>query len=171
MVVGCVGVRHAASTGSIPSRVVFEPQFPPPTLTRSIHAYPSSTHLFKDTPQQDTVCRSTWHVTRVTCPCATIPSLTHRLVESRVREESGPIHKTIRMRGIRMEKQLSAPGFWLGLICTVLALIFRFLAAFNIIVPPMGTPGGNAISYLSFLHGAMLFFLLTIACWCRTAKS
>jgi hypothetical protein len=70
-----------------------------------------------------------------------------------------------------MEKQLSALGYWLGLICTVLALIFRGFTALNIIPPFMGVPGGSAISYLSFLHGALLFFLLTIASWCRTPKS
>jgi hypothetical protein len=70
-----------------------------------------------------------------------------------------------------MEKQLSALGYWLGLVSTVLALIFRGLLAINIIPPHMGTPGGNAISYLSFFHGAALFFLLAIASWCRTAKS
>jgi len=70
-----------------------------------------------------------------------------------------------------MEKQLSALGYWLGLICTVLALIFRMLASFNIHLLHMGAPGGNAISYLSFFHGAALFFLLGIASWCRTAKS
>jgi hypothetical protein len=68
-----------------------------------------------------------------------------------------------------MEKQLSVVGYWLGLICTVLALIFRAFTALNLIPPHMGTPGGNAISYMSFLHGAALFFLLTIASWCRTA--
>ena len=70
-----------------------------------------------------------------------------------------------------MEKQLSAIGYWLGLLCTVLALIFRFFTALNIFLPHMAAPGGNAISYMSFLHGAALFFLLTIAGWCRTAKS
>ena len=70
-----------------------------------------------------------------------------------------------------MEKQLSALGYWLGLICTVLALIFRVLAAFNIFVLRMGAPGGTGISYLSFFNGAALFFLLAIASWCRTAKS
>ncbi len=70
-----------------------------------------------------------------------------------------------------MEKQLSALGYWLGLICTVLALIFRMFTALNMIPPLMGAPGGNAISYYSFLHGAVLFFLLAIASWCRTAKS
>jgi hypothetical protein len=67
-----------------------------------------------------------------------------------------------------MEKQLSAAGYWLCLICTVLALIFRLLTALNKIPPFLGVPGGNAISYLSFLHGAVLFFVLTIASWCRT---
>lgn len=70
-----------------------------------------------------------------------------------------------------MEKQLSTIGYWLGLICTVLALIFRFMTAMNRIPPLLGLPGGTAISYLSFLHGAALFFLLTIASWCRTPKS
>ena len=70
-----------------------------------------------------------------------------------------------------MEKQLSALGYWLGLICTVLALIFRMFTVLNIFPLHMGAPGGNAISYLSFFHGAALFFLLAIASWCRTAKS
>ena len=70
-----------------------------------------------------------------------------------------------------MEKQLSAIGYWLGLVCTVLALIFRLIAALNVIPPRMGVPGGTSISYTTFMHGAALFFLLTIASWCRTAKS
>ena len=70
-----------------------------------------------------------------------------------------------------MEKQLSTIGYWLGLSCTVLALIFRFLTALNKIPPFMGAPGGNAISYLSFLHGAVLFFVLSIASWYRVPKS
>jgi len=70
-----------------------------------------------------------------------------------------------------MEKQLSLIGYWLGLICTVLALLFRFLSALKILPPFMGAPGGNALSYLSFLHGAGLFFLLTIASWCRIPKA
>jgi len=70
-----------------------------------------------------------------------------------------------------MEKQLSTIGYWLGLICTVLALITRTLTAFRIFPPLVGVPGGLGISYLSFFHGAALFFLLAIASWCRTAKS
>lgn len=70
-----------------------------------------------------------------------------------------------------MEKQLSAIGYWLGLICTVLALIFRLLLAIKMMPPLIGIPGGLGISYLSFFHGAALFFLLAIASWCRTPKS
>lgn len=69
-----------------------------------------------------------------------------------------------------MEKQLATIGYWLALISLVLALIFRVFAALNWAPPHMGAAGGNAISYGTFLHGAALFFLLTIASWCRTAR-
>ncbi len=69
-----------------------------------------------------------------------------------------------------MEKQLSVLGYWLGLISAALALIFRGLAAMNIIPPHMGTPGGLAISYLSFLHGAELFLLVAIASACLGSR-
>jgi hypothetical protein len=70
-----------------------------------------------------------------------------------------------------MEKHLATAGYWLGLICTVLAIISRVLIAFNSNPPRVGGADGVAISYNSFLHGAVLFFLLAIASWCRTAKS
>ncbi len=70
-----------------------------------------------------------------------------------------------------MEKHLSAVGYWLGLGCTVLALIFRMLTVFNINTPQLGASGGNGIGYLSFLHGAGLFFLLSLTSWTRTARS
>lgn len=70
-----------------------------------------------------------------------------------------------------MEKQLSALSYWLGLICTAIALILRLLALVHVAVPYLGGPTGSGISYLSFLRGAELFFLLAIASWCRTAKA
>jgi hypothetical protein len=70
-----------------------------------------------------------------------------------------------------MEKNLSVLGYWLGLICTVLALIFRISSALNMFPFRMGVGGGIAFSYLTFFHGAALFFLLSIASWCRAAKS
>ena len=70
-----------------------------------------------------------------------------------------------------MDKHLSAAGYWLGLVCTALALICRGFLAFHMMPPRIGSSGGIAISYLSFFHGAALFFLLSIASWCRSAKS
>jgi hypothetical protein len=70
-----------------------------------------------------------------------------------------------------MEKRLSVLGYWLGLISTVLALIFRISIALNIFPPRMGATGGIGLSYLTFFHGAALFFLLSIASWCQSAKS
>jgi hypothetical protein len=43
--------------------------------------------------------------------------------------------------------------------------------ALNITQPRMGVTGGMALSYVTFFHGAALFFLLSIASWCRAAKS
>jgi len=70
-----------------------------------------------------------------------------------------------------MEKQLSAAGYWLGLICTALALIFRILTALHVNPPHLGASSGVVIDSLSFFHGATMFFLLTIASWCRSSKS
>lgn len=70
-----------------------------------------------------------------------------------------------------MEKQLSRLAYWLGMLCTVLALVFRMLTALKMTPSFLGVPGGSAISGLSFFHGAVLFFVLAIAGWCRTARS
>jgi len=70
-----------------------------------------------------------------------------------------------------MEKYLSAAGYWLGLICTVLAINSRVLLAFDSNPLRIGIADGLALSYISFFHGAALFFLLAIASWCRTAKN
>ena len=70
-----------------------------------------------------------------------------------------------------MEKQLSAIGYWLGLIFTVLAIIVRILGAFAVHPPALSVPGGTPISTPGFLHAAVLFFVLSIASWCRIPKS
>ena len=69
-----------------------------------------------------------------------------------------------------LEKELSLIGYWLGTICAALALILRLFGAFNMIPSFLGAPGGNAISYLSFLHGAELFLVLSIAASCRLPR-
>jgi hypothetical protein len=48
-------------------------------------------------------------------------------------------------------------------------LILRALGHFHYFYVPWG--GGNNVDYMSFLHGAELFFLLSIASWCRSAKA
>lgn len=70
-----------------------------------------------------------------------------------------------------MEKQLVKVGYWLGLICTVFALIIRLLNVLNVSAARIGTYPGLSVSYLGFTRAAGLFFLLAIASWCRTAKS
>jgi hypothetical protein len=70
-----------------------------------------------------------------------------------------------------MEKSLSVVGYWLGVIFTVLALVGRILIAFNLMPLRIGASGGIAVSYLSFFHAAALFFLLSIASWCRSSKT
>ena len=67
-----------------------------------------------------------------------------------------------------MEKQLAAVGYWLGLACSVLALVFRMMTAFHVNAPHIGSSSGVPIDSLSFFHGATMFFLLAIASWCRT---
>ena len=59
-----------------------------------------------------------------------------------------------------MEKQLSVVGYWLGSICTVVALIFRILSAFNLTPLHISASEGNAIGYLSFLTRSRAVFLV-----------
>ena len=70
-----------------------------------------------------------------------------------------------------MEKRILAVSYWLGVTCTVLAIISRIMMAFAIMPPRLGVPGGIIVSYLSFFHGAALFFLMAIATWCYSSKS
>jgi hypothetical protein len=70
-----------------------------------------------------------------------------------------------------MQKRILAVSYWLGVTCTVLAIISRVMMAFAIMPPRIGFPEGVIISYLSFFHGASLFFLLAIATWCYSSKS
>lgn len=66
-----------------------------------------------------------------------------------------------------MEKRILIISYWLGILCTVLAVISRVFLALSYNPPRIGVAGGLLISYLSFFHGAGLFFLLTIATWCK----
>jgi hypothetical protein len=73
-----------------------------------------------------------------------------------------------------MEKHIAVVSYWLGIVSTVLTIILRALAAFGI-WPNLVPADGASISYYTFLRGAILLFLLSIASrqvgeW-RTGKS
>jgi len=65
-----------------------------------------------------------------------------------------------------MEKQLCSTAYWIGILCTIIAVITRALAMIGVWVAPVaggGAVGRIPLSYKSFLDGAMLFFLMAIA--------
>jgi len=64
-----------------------------------------------------------------------------------------------------MEKRLSLVAFWIGIVCTVLALISRGLSMIGVLVFPLmaSSPTHTTLSPKSFLDGAMLFFVMAIA--------
>lgn len=65
-----------------------------------------------------------------------------------------------------MEKRLGMVAFWIGIVCTVLALISRGLELIGVLMFPLvaSSSGRVQLSPKSFLDGAMLFFLMAIAC-------
>jgi hypothetical protein len=61
-----------------------------------------------------------------------------------------------------MEKRISLWSYWLGMLCLLLTILLRGLAALEFyprLVPGYGAP----ISYNTFMHGTILFLLLSIA--------
>ncbi|MGA9134992.1 MAG: hypothetical protein ACLPZY_21300 [Terracidiphilus sp.] len=63
-----------------------------------------------------------------------------------------------------MEKQLATVAYWLGILCTVIALITRGLALVGVFAfTSTAVAGRNPISYRTFLEGAVLFFVMAIA--------
>ncbi len=72
------------------------------------------------------------------------------------------IRKYSLFRGLAMEKHIAVVSYWLGIVCAVLTIVFRALAAFGIwpnLVPAEGAP----ITYYTFLRGGVLLFLASIA--------
>jgi len=67
-----------------------------------------------------------------------------------------------------MEKQIARWTYWLGLVCFAIALVWRALNVFH----PTGVFRG--IEPLSFLKGALLFFVAAIAtanyAWMRSLR-
>jgi hypothetical protein len=61
-----------------------------------------------------------------------------------------------------MEKHIMRWSYWLGVVCVVLAVVTRFLNTLGL--PPMLLQTrGNGISYRSFVDGALLFLITSIA--------
>jgi hypothetical protein len=68
-----------------------------------------------------------------------------------------------------MQKQISMASYWVGLVCVVLTIIFRGLAALGI-WPVLVPANGAGLSYVTFHHAAEILLLLSIAAnlVCRT---
>ena len=61
-----------------------------------------------------------------------------------------------------MEKQIVTGSYWLGLLCSLIALGLRSLNAFGILTPTV-VQQGITLRYMGFYKGALLFFLIAIA--------
>ncbi len=77
-----------------------------------------------------------------------------------------------------MEKDLGIVAYWLGIVCTVIALITRGLAMLGFWATTLSgvtSSGRVVLSYKSFLDAALLFFVMAIASavamWAKTQKS
>jgi len=67
---------------------------------------------------------------------------------------------------LTLDKQICKVSYWIGLLCTVIAIITRGLTMIGVMAGPLaggGAFGRIPLSYKSFLDGAMLFFLMSIA--------
>jgi hypothetical protein len=61
-----------------------------------------------------------------------------------------------------MEKRIAIWSYWLGVLCAVLTIVLRGLAAFGLF--PMLVPASGAfVSYSTFLLGGVLLLALSIA--------
>ncbi|HEY1472035.1 MAG TPA: hypothetical protein VGF61_23545 [Candidatus Acidoferrum sp.] len=61
-----------------------------------------------------------------------------------------------------MDKNISVASYWLGIVCVVMTVIFRGLAAVGI-WPNLVPANGAGITYITFQHAAEVFLLLSIA--------
>jgi len=59
-----------------------------------------------------------------------------------------------------VEKQIVTGSYWLGLVCSLIALGLRFLDVFGLLPPLLRGP---VVSYMSIYKGALMLFLIAIA--------
>ncbi len=76
--------------------------------------------------------------------------------------------------GGTLEKQLGTAAYWIGILCTVVALVMRGLALAGV-YSYSPTVGRNPLSYRTFLEGAILFFVMstasTVIAWIKERKA
>ena len=66
--------------------------------------------------------------------------------------------------GGTLERQLATAAYWIGILCTVVAIITRGLALIGIFAfSNAPVSGRNPLSYRTFLEGAVLFFVMAAA--------
>ena len=63
-----------------------------------------------------------------------------------------------------MEKLIARWSYWLGIASMVIALLWKTVSVFGWWLPS----GISRLTYLSFLHASILFFLTTVATACYT---
>jgi hypothetical protein len=68
-------------------------------------------------------------------------------------------------KGGIVEKLIARWSYWLGIACLIIAVVWRVLNAFGLLLPISFIPG-HSIWYLSFFNGSILFFVTTIATAC-----
>jgi hypothetical protein len=66
-----------------------------------------------------------------------------------------------------VEKVIARWSYWLGIACLVVTVIWKALNTFGLWLPSGVTPGGG-ITYLSFFHASILFFVTTVATACHS---
>jgi hypothetical protein len=71
-------------------------------------------------------------------------------------------------------KQIVTASYWLGIVSSLVALGLRSINILGMQIPTL-IKRGQALSYMSFYRGALLFFLIAIAtasyAWVREGKT
>ncbi len=68
-----------------------------------------------------------------------------------------------------MEKKILVYCYWLGMLCALLAIVWRAASMFGYFGEPLVR--SLSLSYTSFFKGAVLFFLIAIATHAYQAAS
>jgi hypothetical protein len=64
-----------------------------------------------------------------------------------------------------MEKRIAQLSYWLGVVCLLIAVVWRIVVAFGRL-GSVTIVAGHTLWYISFFDGSILFFLTTVATAC-----